>query len=58
LRIKVLPVEYSVVIPGRDNVANPESHADNLWIPGLRQVAHPGMTAVVQPSRHHIYSCG
>jgi hypothetical protein len=32
------------VIPGRALRANPESRADNLWIPGLRQEAHPGMT--------------
>src|SRR5712664_4416860 len=25
---------------------NPESGATNLWIPGLRQAAHPGMTGL------------
>jgi hypothetical protein len=33
----------SIVIPGRE--WNPESKS-RIWIPGLRQVAHPGMTAV------------
>jgi hypothetical protein len=37
--------QISVVIPGRREATNPESSAvHNVWIPGLRQGAHPGMT--------------
>jgi hypothetical protein len=37
--------ELNAVIPGRVERANPESiFPFYKWIPGLRQVAHPGMT--------------
>jgi hypothetical protein len=40
--------QYSTVIPGRDEVANPGIHraayAEAKWIPGLAPSGHPGMT--------------
>ena len=39
---------YDVVIPGRaEREPGIHNHDWRLWIPGLRQEAHPGMTAVV-----------
>jgi hypothetical protein len=41
---------FPFVIPGRDEVAKPESISPSIraagWIPGLRLTAHPGMTKV------------
>lgn len=35
----------------RAECANPESRANNFWIPGLRH-AHPGMTKISKGSSH------
>ncbi len=37
-----------IVIPGRaTREPGIHNHERGLWIPGLRQVAHPGMTSVI-----------
>jgi hypothetical protein len=53
---------FSFVIPGRDEVANPETISPSIrtagWIPGLRLTAHPGMTKdrFLLHSRHWVHA--
>jgi hypothetical protein len=46
----MLRLEKSSVIPGRASSREPGIHNRDrgLWIPGLRQVAHPGMTVEIE----------
>ena len=44
--------QSQIVIPGREvkrSETGIHNHSPGLWIPGLRQEAHPGMTSLLSP---------